>query len=134
MAMVFVRHVVMGMGQGRMTMRVRVRLAQGIERSVLMLMVLVVRMRMIVRDGIVNVKMLVMLSDVKPDANRHQASSDEKLGSQRFAEREHGHGGAEERRRREIGAGARRSEMAQGHHEKRQAGAVAQHANDAGQR
>jgi hypothetical protein len=36
-----------------------------------MLMVLVVRMRMIMRDGIVNVKMLVMLGDVKPDANRH---------------------------------------------------------------
>ena len=34
----------------------------------LMLMVLVVRMRMIVRDGLVLVKMLVMLSDVKPDA------------------------------------------------------------------
>jgi hypothetical protein len=99
MAMVFVRHVVMGMRQRRMTMRVRVRLAQGIERSVLMLMVLVVRMRMIVRDGIVNVKMLVMLGDVKPYANRHQASSDEKLGGQRLAEREHGHGGAEERRR-----------------------------------
>ena len=99
MAMVFVRHVVMGMRQGRVTMRMCVRLAQGIEQSMLVLMVLVVRMRMIMRDGIVNVKMLVMLGDVKPDANRHQAGSDEKLGSQRFAEREHGRGGAEERRR-----------------------------------
>jgi hypothetical protein len=30
MAMVFVRHVVMGMREGRMTMRMGVRLAQGI--------------------------------------------------------------------------------------------------------
>ena len=71
MAMVFVRHVVMGMRQARVTMRMSVRLAQGIERSVIMLMVLVMRMRMIMRDGIVNVKMFVMLGDVKPDASRH---------------------------------------------------------------
>ena len=99
-----------------------------------MLMVLVVRMRMIVRDGIVNVEVFVMLGDVKPDANRHQARSDKKLSGQRLAEREHGRRGAEERRSREISAGARRSEVAQGQHEKRQAGAVAQHANEAGQR
>ena len=71
MAMVFVRHVMMGMREGRVTMRMSVRLAQGIQRSVLMLMVLVVGVRMIMRDGVVNVKMFVMLGDVKPDANRH---------------------------------------------------------------
>src|SRR5712664_2672699 len=117
MPVVFIRRVLVSMLKRPVTMPVGVRLTGRIQRSVLMLMVLVVRVRMLMRQGVMDMEMFVMLGDVQPDAHGHQRGSDEKLGGQRLAEREHGGGGAEERRGREVGAGARRPEMAQRQHE-----------------
>ena len=71
MSMVFVRRVVMGMLKRRVTMPVGVWLTGRIQRSVLMLMVLVVRVRMLMRQGVMDVEMFVMFGDVQPDAHGH---------------------------------------------------------------
>src|SRR5260370_32047586 len=107
MPMVFVRRVMMSMLKRRVTMRMGVRLTSGIQRSVLVPMVRVMRVRMLMRQAIVNMDMFVMLGDVKPDTHGHQRRGDEELGGQRLAEHEHGGCGAAEPCGREIGAGAR---------------------------
>jgi hypothetical protein len=132
MPMVFVRCVLMGMLKGCVPMLVGVRLAGRIQRSMLMLMVLIMRVCMIMRQGVMDVQMFVMLGDVQPDAYGHQRCGDEKLGGQRLAERKHGGRGAEEGRGREIGTGPRRAEMTQRQHEQRQAGTIAQHPDESG--
>ena len=64
MLVVRVWHVRVAVYQSPVPMRMRVRLANGVVRRVLMLMVLVMNMRVFVLHVLVNMRMLMMLTDV----------------------------------------------------------------------
>lgn len=70
------------------------------------------------------VLMVVVLGKVEPDAESHEHAGSQQLNRQRLAQDEHGCDRAEERRRREIGAGAGSAKRAQGQHEEYEAHAI----------
>src|SRR5215813_10832686 len=97
---------------GCMIVRVRMRLAYRIAGPMNVLMMFVVAVGVLVRQGRMEVAVLVLLGHVQPNADGHQASSGKQLECQRLTQRHHSHGGAEEGCSREIGAGSRRPQVA----------------------
>ena len=85
MAVMHVRHMRMRVAQPAMLMEVCMRFARRIRRLVRMTVMLIVDMRMGVRNHLVNMFMFVMLGGVKPDPNGHQDSRYHKLDGERLA-------------------------------------------------
>jgi len=112
-----------------MAMPVRVRLAGRIAGHVRMLMVSVMRMAVLVLEGFVHVLVLMRLGEMQIESDRHQKTRNNELQRHGFAEPRDRDERADERRRREIGAGARGPEMAQSEHEQDEADAVADKAD-----
>src|SRR5262245_41875463 len=104
------------------------RLARRIAGSVHMMVVLVMTVGMLMPEFRMEMAVLVLLGDMQPDTHAHQAGSGEQLDGERLTERHDSGGSAEEGRSREIGAGARRAEMAQRQYEQRQAETISQQA------
>lgn len=72
MPVVEVRIVRVGMAQPRMLVRMGVRLAPRLPPRVLMLMMLVVDVHVVVGELPVLVRVVMMLGQVKPDAQTHE--------------------------------------------------------------
>ena len=105
---------------------VGVRLAAVRPELVRVPVVLVVHVAVLVLHRLVDMPVLVALGDVQPDARRHQRGrGPESAASSGSPSSDHGDRVADERRGREIGAGARRPELAQRHDEEHKADAVA---------
>ena len=59
----------------------------------------------LVFERLVRVRVAVLLAQVEPDAQRHQRAGDQQLAGDWFAQQPHRQRRAEERGRREVGAG-----------------------------
>ena len=130
---VHVGHVRVGVPQSPVLMGMGVRLAWGIFGSVGMLMMLVVHVRVRVPHRLVGVLVLMAFREVQPNAHAHQAASHQQLNGDGFAKSSDRNHRAKEWSGREIGAGARRSEMSKRDDEQREADAIAEKADDARQ-
>ena len=115
---------------GLMFVEMRVRLAWRIEGAMGVLVVFIMDVRMGVRHRLMNVLVFMMLGQVQPHAGRHQRASNSELHGDRFAQRDHRSGAADEWSRGEIGACSRRAEMAQSDDEQGEAHAVAEEADN----
>ncbi len=111
-----------------MPMRVRSHYRLGVQ----VLMMRVVHMLVLVFDRHVRMPMRVMLGQVQPDPRCHQCAARDQRPCDGLVQQRDGNQPADERRCREIRAGARRSEMAQCQHEQHEADAVAEKAERAG--
>ena len=131
MAVMRVRIVGMRVREHLVLVRMRVPRPRSDRLAVGVPVMRVVPMLVGVLQWLVRVPVLVPLGQVQPDACGHQDRSNRERRGQRLSEERHGEDGARKRRRRKIGAGARRAELAQGEHEQRQAHAVAEK-SDAG--
>ena len=79
MLMMRVGHMPVAVLEGRVFVPVWVRLAQGIAGSVRMLVMVVVTVGVLMRERRVEMAVLVLLGDVKPDAHAHQAGGGQQL-------------------------------------------------------
>src|SRR5207249_6239469 len=77
-----------------------------------MRVMLVVAVQMLVLQLLVGVLVVVRLADMKPDPERHQDTRDREAKGEWLAQRDDRRHGAEERRCREGGAGARGAQVA----------------------
>jgi hypothetical protein len=91
----------------------RVRLSRGIVRTMGVAVMLVVAMGMGVHHSAMGMRVLVPLGDVQPNADGHQRSGSKQLNGERLLGGDDRGRRADERRSREIRAGAGRAEMAQ---------------------
>ena len=98
--------------QARVLVPMGVRLAWRIGRTMRVLMVLVVRMRMIVRGRLVDVLVFVCFGDVQPDTDCHQYGCRGELLRDRLVEDRDTQDCANEGRGREIGTSACGAEVA----------------------
>ena len=114
--MMGVGQVWMAMLQRVMAMPVGVRLVLGIVRAVFMPVMVVMAVDMRMRRRRMAVRVFMMLGEVKPHADSHQAGRGKELHGHRLTQRNDRGDGTEEGRRGEIGAGPRRPEMTQGEH------------------
>ena len=114
----------------RMPMYVDMRLTGWVARRMGMSMMLVMHVSMLVDELAVLVLMLMALSKMQGGANTHRHGCNEQIDRDRLVEGNNCQRGANERGCREIGARTGRTEMAQRQHEKHQADAVAEEAND----
>ena len=130
MPMMGVGQVRMAMLQRVMAMPVGVRLVLGIVRAVFMPVMVVMAVDMRMRRRRMAVRVFMMLGEVKPHADSHQAGRGKELHGHRLTQRNDRCDGTEEGRRGEIGAGPRRPEMTQGEHEQGETDAVPQEADD----
>jgi hypothetical protein len=116
----------------RMAMSVCVRLGWRLIRTVDVLVMLVMHVRVLVLERLMNVLVLVSLGEVEPDAQAHECASDKEPQRHRLAE----HWDCEERpdkgRGREIGAGSRCPQVPQRQHKQSQAHPVAEEAHEQG--
>src|SRR3977135_2938227 len=88
--MVHIRNVRMRMTDRDMLMEMRVRLARWIKSAMGMLMMLIVDMRMGVNHRSVYMRVLMMLGEVEPHANRHEHGGHGQLRGHRLTEHNHG--------------------------------------------
>jgi hypothetical protein len=114
-----------------MHMEMRMRLPWWVFQIVLMVVVLIMHVRVCVRHRLVDMLMFMALGDVQPNAQSHQAASQQKLNGDGFSKANNGNYCAEERSRRKICASARGAQMPERGDEKCKAHAVAQKADDA---
>ena len=96
--------------------------AQGIIMVVAM--VFVVRVPMLVFNRGVLMPVPMALGQVQPDAKRHQPRGAQKVDRHSIVHDENRNGSSDERRHGKVGAGPRRSDVAQRQHEKGQADSV----------
>ena len=82
-----IRVVRMGMFQAFVSMWMRMRFAGRIERTMFVLMVLVVCVEMLMEHGLVNVGMRMIFRHVQPDPRTHQKSGAEQAGREGFMEK-----------------------------------------------
>ena len=131
MGVVHVGQMRMLVRQPFMLMPMGMRLSGRVARSVRVLVVEVVQVRMVVRHWLVHVFVFMNLRQVKPHAKPHQAAGDDQLQAYRLTEKHDRSDRAHERRRREICPGPSRPQPAQRHDKQRQAHPVAQKADEA---
>jgi hypothetical protein len=112
MLVMHVRHVLMAVDDRSMPMFMGVGLARRIVRSMRMLMMLVVGVRVGLSHWLVDVNVLVILAEVKPYPETHQGARADELQRDRLAEYEDGGSRAEEGGGRKIRSRSCRSEMA----------------------
>src|SRR5438046_1174849 len=101
----------------QVAMPMRVRLALRVARSMPVLVVRVMGMAVLVLERLVPMLVLMRLGEVEIEADRHQQPGEEQPAGHGLAEQGDRDEGANERRRREIGAGAGGAEMPQTEHE-----------------
>jgi len=100
------------------------------DRSVmLVLMVLVMDMAVLMFERFMNMRMLVPLGKMHPQSKPHQRGRNHELWRQGVMQKQDGHHGADKRRKGEICARSRGSQMAQRQHEQDQADADPQEAD-----
>ena len=104
--MMDVREVSVAVVQRRMGMGMAMRFLPVPRQIVDMLVMLFVRVRMAVHHRIVSVGVPMALAQVQPDAQAHQQRRHPERRRRRLTEQQDAQGGADERRGREIGAGA----------------------------
>ena len=80
-----IRKMRVAVGQRIMAMRMRVGLAWRIIRTVAVLVMLVVRVKMVVIEGFVAVLVLVAFGEVQPNPNTHEESRHHKSSTPRFS-------------------------------------------------
>ena len=124
--MMRIRKVRVAVAHGQMAMNVLVRHTRHDRAVVLMLMVRIVNMLVGVFQGFMRVLVGMVFRQVQPDTPRHQGRRHEQLHRDRLVEKQHRHQCTKERRHREIGPCARRTQMPQRQDEQGQAGAVAE--------
>jgi hypothetical protein len=95
--MMQVRVVGMPVHQWCMAMPMRVRLAGRVGRQMIVLMMSIVAMAMLVFHSFMNVLMLMPFCQMQPEAEAHQASSDQKLNRQQLIQHNDRHDGTHER-------------------------------------
>src|SRR5579864_489893 len=125
-AMVQIRIVRVRMHDRPVTVRVGVRLAYRVAGLVLMLVVRVMDMAVLVREGGVSVLVLVALRKMEINAGRDQHPGDAQPRGDGLAEEGDGEPRADERRGRKIGPGPRGAEMPQRQHEQHEAQPIAE--------
>ncbi len=121
----------MAMSHGQMSMPMTVGLALRGVRVVLMLVMLVVAMTMLVGHGLVIVQVVMLLGQVEPESESHQARGDQQFCREWLVQDEDSHNGADEGCERKVGSRPRGAEMAQRQDEQREADAVTQKTDDA---
>ena len=107
--------------QWSMRVGVGMGLARRIGNPVRMLVMSIMGMTVGVLGRLMHMGVLVTLGQVQPDAGSHQHARDGQPGGRRLSERDHGGERTEKRRGREVGAGARGPEIAQGEDEQDEA-------------
>ena len=98
----------------------------GYRAVVMVPVVLVMDVRVIVFDLVVDMLMVVVLGQVEPDAKPHQNRRRGQPDRYRLPEDRQGGDASDEGSRREIGPGAGGANVPQGDHEQHEADAVAQ--------
>ena len=124
--MMFVRRMGMAVLEGIVLMPMRMRLARWIRWTVRVLVMQVVGVGVRMRQRFMEMRVLVVFGDMQPYTDRHQRAGDKNLNCRGLAQYQDRRCRTEERCRREVGAGPRRSEMAQGQDEQGEARPVAQ--------
>jgi len=119
--------------QAGVVVGVAVRLGRG-AGGMRVLMVLVVGVQVVVVEFVMGMGMDVALGQMEIEAERHQQAAGDEGQGQLFAQEQDRDGGADEGCARVIGASARGAEMAQGQHEQSQRDAVAEEAEQPGER
>ena len=132
MRMMHVRHMRMLVTQPHVAMPMGMGLAWRVVRAVRVLMVCVVDMAVCMLHGRMFMLVFMNLSKMKPDTYGHQYSSRDKLSSHWVVQDDHSNDRTQKGSRREIRACARRAEMTKRKHEKRDADAVAEKADETG--
>ena len=130
MRMMHVRHMRMLVTQAHMAMPMGVGLGGQHLRTVLMLMMRVMNMAVPVFKGRMFMLVFMYLGEMKPDTHGHQYPSRDELRRDRFMQDDHGNDCAQKGSRRKVRARARRAEMTKRKHEKRDANAVAEKADE----
>src|SRR5712691_154739 len=99
-------------------------LAGWVQGTVRVPVMLVVNVRMRVRDRLLHVLVLMALGQVQPHARRHESASDGELNRERLSKCDYRHRAAEKRCGRKVCTGTRRPEMPQCDDEECQAHAI----------
>ena len=86
----------------------------------------IVDVSMLVREKLMQVLVVMRLGEVQIDANPHEQCGADQSKSWRLAEQRQRKGCADEWSRREVGASARRSQMAEAEHKQHQTDAIAE--------
>src|SRR6516165_9095421 len=105
---------------------VAVRLSAWIGVSMVVLVMDIVDVAMLVLERLVQVLVVMRLGEVQIDANPHEQCRADQSKSWHLAEQRERKGCADERSRREVGASARRSQVAEAEHKQRQTDAIAE--------
>lgn len=80
------------------------------RKTVIVLMMFVMTMAMVVRDGFVHMLVLMTLTHVQPHTDNHERASEPECDRRVFAEKQQCHTGTQEWRSRKISTGARCAE------------------------
>jgi len=120
----------MAMHEGRMAMPMRMQVAGRIGRCVHMLVMSVVPVPMLVLQRFMDVLVFVLLGQVQPQAEPHQAAGDDELHRYRLTQHHDREDSTHEWREREVGSSARRAQIAQSQDEQCQTHAIAEKADD----
>ena len=122
----------MAVAQARMRMDMAVGLARRIPGGMIMAMMDVMVMTMVMGEQHMLMLMAMALGQMQPKPRQHQGAGQQKLHGDRLAQDRDGENRADEGGRGEIGACARRADVAQREHEEDEADAIAQEAQQAG--
>ena len=112
----------------RVPMPMGMRLAR--QRVVIVTVMVVMGVRVIVFQSLVEVLVVMALRHMQPQSKCHQEPGKDQLRRHGIAKQEHGQQGADEWSKREVGSGPGRSEMAQRQHEHDEADADPEQADD----
>src|SRR4051812_17947982 len=126
-----VRIVRVFVDHGRMPVPMRVRLANRIVWSMAMLVMFIMPMPMLMHHLVMPVLMLMLFGYVQIDAKRHQGARYDQAKCDGLAKYDDGQNRTDERRRRKIRPGTRRTEMAQSQHKQSQTDPVTRETNNA---
>jgi hypothetical protein len=105
-------------------MRVRMRLSRWVPRRVLVSVVFIVDVRVSVLERLMFMPMLVPLTKVEPESQRHQSGRGQKQGCRRLPIQYQAQSSSNERRQREIRPGPCGSERSQREYKAHQADAI----------
>lgn len=117
---------------GLVTVNMRMRFTDRIVGTVVMLMMLVVAVAMGMFHRLMDMLVIVPFRQMQIEARAHEDRRDDELSRHGFAEKADRQDRANERCRRKIGAGARRTEVPQGKHEQDEAHSIAEQTDRAG--
>jgi hypothetical protein len=129
MTMVNVRKVRVHMGDGYVSVRMRVGFFPIPFELVPVLVVFIVPVRMVMVQDFVGMGMLMPLADMKPDSERHQRRGYPERNPRQFRPQDERQGDTEDRRNREVRAGAGATKVAKRDDKEHQAHAITREAS-----